>query len=550
MLMLFLFGLLSVTCVAAFTVPLNTDSQNLLPPVWPKRYRVGGTLNLPYAQIVEPFTGWYDADNKRSRVDFYGGMDITVQRGDLGVGGTHYQISPMTSETVFNKKSCFMLNGTAEAKIAAQHTLPNVTQFQFVGMTAFKGDYVEDWRFTKTIGTKVNRYQFYVTQDKRTPVYYEMYGYDTLLGSHFDIYKIYYTEYIIDFPDTVFDTAFQGLTCTGFPGPGHEGKILANPMQEFIHPTNDDHVHKLFNDFVSKFGKSHINTDINEFITRKNNFKHNLRYIYSINRKGLSYKLKVNHLADQTQEELGKLRGRKTTVGKYNGGKEFKPEKAANAVPDTIDWRLYGAVTPVKDQAVCGSCWSFGATGAIEGALFMKTGKLVRLSQQNLVDCSWGFGNNGCDGGEEFRAYQWVMKHGGLATSYSYGPYLGADGYCKKSNIKIGAQLTGYVNITSGDLKALKVAIGTKGPVAVGIDASHLSLSFYSHGVYYEPKCGNTPESLDHAVLAVGYGKHAGQDYWLIKNSWSTHWGNDGYVLMSQKDNNCGVATDATYVTV
>jgi len=213
-----------------------------------------------------------------------------------------------------------------------------------------------------------------------------------------------------------------------------------------------------------------------------------------------------------------------------------------------MDWRLYGAVSSVKDQSVCGSCWSFGTVGTIEGALFLKTGKLTRLSQQALVDCSWGMGNNGCDGGEDFRVYQWMIKHGGIPTEESYGPYLGADGYCHLENATLTAPIKGYVNVTSGDIEALKVAIFRHGPISVAIDASHRSFSFYANGVYYEPECGSGEDSLDHAVLAVGYGVLKGEPYWLVKNSWSTYWGNDGYVLMSQKDNNCGVATMATYV--
>lgn len=104
------------------------------------------------------------------------------------------------------------------------------------------------------------------------------------------------------------------------------------------------------------------------------------------------------------------------------------------------------------------------------------------------------------------------------------------------------------MNVTSGSNEALRVAIAKHGPISVSIDAGHKSLSFYSYGVYYEPQCKNTPGGLDHCVLAVGYGNLNGKEYWLVKNSWSTHWGNDGYVLMSAKDNDCGVATAATYV--
>ena len=173
---------------------------------------------------------------------------------------------------------------------------------------------------------------------------------------------------------------------------------------------------------------------------------------------------------------------------------------------------------------------------------------LYRLSQQSLVDCSWGFGNNGCDGGEDFRVYQFMMAHGGITREDQYGPYLGNDGYCHLNDTKPVFSIKGYVNVTSGSNEALKVALARQGPISVGIDASHKSLSFYSNGVYYEPACNNTADGLDHAVLAVGYGEIKGEKYWLIKNSWSTYWGNDGYVLMAQKDNNCGVATAATYV--
>lgn len=148
------------------------------------------------------------------------------------------------------------------------------------------------------------------------------------------------------------------------------------------------------------------------------------------------------------------------------------------------------------------------------------------------------------------------------------------NGFCHVNSSELTAQIQSYTNVTSGDALALKLALFKNGPVAVNVDASHRSFVFYSYGVYYEPACGefhfnlftfvlllpspwhilalpgNTTDDLDHAVLAVGYGNLNGEPYWLIKNSWSTYWGNDGYILMSMKDNNCGVTTDATYVTL
>ena len=126
----------------------------------------------------------------------------------------------------------------------------------------------------------------------------------------------------------------------------------------------------------------------------------------------------------------------------YNGGKpQTYSRQEAASVPDSMDWRLFGAVTPVKDQSICGSCWSFGTVGHLEGTRFLQTNDLVELSQQALVDCSWGFGNNGCDGGEDTRVYQWMLANDGIPSEDSYGPYLGQDGYCHVKDTKPAFQV-------------------------------------------------------------------------------------------------------------
>lgn len=206
-------------------------------------------------------------------------------------------------------------------------------------------------------------------------------------------------------------------------------------------------------------------------------------------------------------------------------------------------------LTYYLDQSVCGSCWSFGTIGHIESAFFLHNGgNLVRLSQQALIDCSWGYGNNGCDGGEDYRAYNWIMEMKGVPTEEEYGPYLGQDSYCHVNNVTLIAPIKGYVNVTSNDTDAFKLALIKHGPLSIAIDASPRTFSFYSHGIYYDETCKNGIDDLDHAVLAVGYGTINQEDYWLVKNSWSTYWGNDGYILIAAKDNNCGVMTTPTYV--
>lgn len=516
-----------------------------------KTYAVSGIISLPYAEINEPFDAWYDETQFASRIDYYGGMVSTIQLAPTkpttyGVG---IKVAPMTTETIWNGKTCFWMNGSKDDPTDLQPAIPDITEFTYLGPMDWKGITVDQYQSVVIEGDKTNTYNYYINSITGYPVYYEMFGYDSLIGSHYDKYYIEYFNFKTQPIDPTVFAISTSLKCQDFPGPGIKNKVSVNPMREFIHHDVAHHdAH--FNSFVDNHNVQYEHQK--ELLQRKYIFSQNLRYIESFNRQGKSYQLAVNHFADKTDAEIRYLLGKKTTPNKKNSGHPFEKSKYSKQLPDSFDWRIFGAVTPVKDQGICGSCWSFGTTGTIEGALFVKHKKLIRLSQQNLIDCSWGFGNNACDGGEDFRAYDWIMKHGGIATEDSYGQYLQNDGYCRfnATGVVIGAQLSGYVNVTPYDAEALKMAIVNQGPVSVAIDAGHKSFVFYANGVYYEPECGNKPDDLDHAVLAVGYGNIFGQDYWLIKNSWSTHWGNDGYVLMSQKDNNCGVTTDATFPLV
>ncbi|XP_003705787.1 C1 family peptidase 26-29-p [Megachile rotundata] len=549
---------MQIFALIVFLVAIGTFGiEAIQSPTFSNAYTVKGTLYIPYAEIREPFYAWYDAASGSSRIDYYGGMVKTYQLSHKGSYGKSIKIAPITTENILNAETCLEVNGTRDLKIEPQTIIPDTTGMECIGEEVVNGLLCEKWRLVETVNEKTNKYTLWIRYKKSPrvpqfkepiPVRYEMKGFNSLLGSHYDHYYLDYDWFSSETPSSeVFDIA-ENMTCVSFPGPGDKHIYTFNPIREFIH-NHDAHMHEAFENFKKTHNKEYID-EIDE-LARKEVFRQNLRFIHSTNRAVKSYQLDVNHLVDRTELELKALRGKQYTKG-YNGGAPFpyNADEEVKKVPDSLDWRLYGAVTPVKDQSVCGSCWSFGTTGAVEGAYYMKYGKLVRLSQQALIDCSWGFGNNGCDGGEDFRSYQWIMKHGGLPAEDEYGGYLGQDGYCHANNVTKVAKITGFVNVTPGDPNALKVAIAKHGPISVAIDAAHKTFSFYSHGVYYDESCGNTEESLDHAVLAVGYGKLNGKDYWLVKNSWSNYWGNDGYILMSQEKNNCGVLTAPTYVTM
>lgn len=207
------------------------------------------------------------------------------------------------------------------------------------------------------------------------------------------------------------------------------------------------------------------------------------------------------------------------------------------ALPDSVDWAAKGAVTPIKNQGQCGSCWAFSTTGSLEGAYFRKTGSLASFSEQQLVDCSSSYGNQGCNGGLMDQAFWYVIDHG--ITLESKYPYRGTGGPCKYVDTDKAFQISDCTDVTVNKEKSLMAAIAQQ-PVSVAIEADHLSFQLYKSGVY----SGNCGTKLDHGVLAVGYGSQDGKNYFKVKNSWGAGWGSSGYIYIVRKGDGkgqCGI---------
>lgn len=293
--------------------------------------------------------------------------------------------------------------------------------------------------------------------------------------------------------------------------------------------------------YIIEHSKSYLTSE--EFALHENHFFESDALINEHNSSNSTFTLGHNFFSDMTEEQKANTRGRIPRT--VEGDVVVLPESNS----DSLDWRTLGAVNAIQDQGQCGSCWAFSAVCSLEAAHFRATGDLIKLAEQQLVDCAGiKYGNFGCNGGLQQYAYKYYESHDAvLEANY---PYTAKNGSCaydadKKTNVEV----SGYKMVTANSSTQTKAAIDLQ-PIAVSIEADKAVFQLYKTGVFDSSKCGT---NLDHAVALVGYGVENGQDYFILRNSWGASWGEEGYMKIAAVSGNsagiCGVQSEPLYPT-
>ncbi|KAF8563312.1 hypothetical protein P879_11129 [Paragonimus westermani] len=290
-----------------------------------------------------------------------------------------------------------------------------------------------------------------------------------------------------------------------------------------------DSARELYEQFKRDYGKSYANDDDEK---RFAIFKDNLLRAQRYQEQELgTAKYGVTQFFDLTPEEFAA----KFLSSRFDDQVERVQLNDLKAAPESVDWRELGAVAPVEDQGSCGSCWAFSVAGNVEGQWFLKTGQLVSLSKQQLVDCD--VQDSGCDGGYPPTTYGEIIRMGGLEAQRDY-PYVGREQPCKLDESKLLAKINSSIVLEANEKKQAAY-IAEHGPMSSGINA--VTLQFYQSGISHPSRYECNPGGLNHAVLTVGYDTENGIPYWIIKNSWGTGWGEKGYFRLYRGDGTCGI---------
>ena len=346
--------------------------------------------------------------------------------------------------------------------------------------------------------------------------------------------------------------------------------IVAN--SQIFHP--DSSVIERFKNWV----ETHriIARDDYHLVHMFDNWLSNDKFIFETNTKNLTYTVGHNAFSGMNSDEFYEFMGFKANTDLLAKGSGFlrgydttvQQERIMDLenLPINIDWRTKGVVSDIRTQSQCGSCYAFSAVSTLESAIAIKTGKLYDLSEQEIVSCSVKYGNLKCNGGYYNSVWNFVKDNNGICSESDY-PYTsgnGDGGSCIKECTPVsGTKVQSYVDVTSNSDTAMMTAL-TVGPISIAIEADQKSFQLYNSGIYsdYEGCNANsktngidTQPNIDHAVVLVGYGSENGQDYYILRNSWDTSWGENGYMRIIRGSKYgpygvCGVLYDPMYPVV
>eukprot|EP01029_Cantina_marsupialis_P016554 TRINITY_DN3696_c0_g1_i1.p1 TRINITY_DN3696_c0_g1~~TRINITY_DN3696_c0_g1_i1.p1 ORF type:complete len:512 (-),score=80.82 TRINITY_DN3696_c0_g1_i1:351-1886(-) len=502
---------MKVLCLIAILVAVC-----LATPRVPTVYTLKGSIIIPSADVNEPFVEYHDEDANRQRIDYYDGLDIVYRRNDLGY--TQSYEAYMKSHKCFKSRSSnfdMFLMGNRSLQMFSK--LPTQAPIRGVMCDVFEFKQLQ-W------GNVYKVYTVYFHND--TPMRF------TITGTSDITFE--YTSFI---PGSIPESTFEPTKCDNL----QEAPIKVNHIHNVANPEIDDAMieAEMFLEFAKKHDKIYSGE---EHSKRQQNFADSLLFVESFNRQHKSYSVAINQFADMSDEEF-----KKTMLPNMNMDSAMELEDMPtfnsfrmNSAPSSVDWRTKGKVTPVKNQAICGSCWSFASAAVLESQYAIKNNEIIQLAPQSLMDCAWEYNNNACNGGIPGNALIFA-KEKGIAMYEKYGHYLMNEGTCHlDASNNANLDIKGVYRI-SNNQEAVKNTLAQYGPLAIAIDAELKSFRMYHEGVYSDSACSSSQYSLDHAVTLVGYGSENGSDYWIVKNSWAAVWGDEGYIKIGMKNNLCGV---------